>query len=84
MFEDIDLEELRRVPKFAHYFRYALHHGDFRELRIDGRLTGRFAAKPLYGRLTRDGKVDRSAGFSGQIAVIFLPARARTATTATV
>jgi len=36
------------------------------------------AAKPLYGRLTRAGKVDRSAGFNGQVAVIFIPARART------
>jgi hypothetical protein len=36
------------------------------------------AAKPLYGRLTREGEVDRSAGFNGQVAVILVPARART------
>lgn len=78
MFEDFDLLSLRRVPQFAHYFRYPLHHRDFREVRTQGRLLGRMAAKPIYGRLTREGKVDRSAGFNGQVAVIFIPARART------
>jgi hypothetical protein len=78
-FEDIDLAELRRVPGFAHYFRYPLRHRDFREVRIGGRLRGRYAAKPLYGRLTPDGKVDRSAGFNGDIAIVLIPSRARTA-----
>jgi hypothetical protein len=78
MFENFDLQALRRVPQFAHYFRYPLRHADFREVREGGRLLGRMAAKPLYGRLTLAGKVDRSAGFDGRVAVIFIPARART------
>jgi hypothetical protein len=79
MFEEFDLQALRRVPQFAYYFRYPLRHRDFHEVRDQGRLLGRMAAKPLYGRLTRAGKVDRSAGFNGQVAVIFIPARARKA-----
>jgi hypothetical protein len=80
MVKKFDVSALRRDPRIAYYFRYALHHRDFRELRdADGRLLGRFAAKPLYGKLTRAGRVDRSAGFNGQVAVIFIPARARTA-----
>ncbi len=77
MFKDLDLSGLRRMPEIAFYFRYPLHHADFREVRDEGRLLGRYAAKPLYGRLTPEGKVDRSAGYDGQVAVIFLPARAR-------
>jgi len=77
MFEDLDLRALRRLPRFAYYFRYPLHHAEFRELREGGRLLGRIAAKPLYGRLTDEGKVDRSAGFNGRVAIIFIPARAR-------
>jgi len=77
MFEDFDLHALRRLPQFAYYFRYPLHHGDFRELREQGRLIGRIAAKPLYGRLADDGRVDRSAGFNGEVAIIFVPARTR-------
>jgi hypothetical protein len=79
MVQDLDLAELRRMPLIAHYFRYPLHHRDFRELRLEGRLRGHYAAKPLYGRLTPGGKVDRSAGFDGGIAVVFIPASARTA-----
>jgi hypothetical protein len=52
-----------------------LHHSDFHELRQHGRLLGRFAAKPLYERLPGGGKINRSAGFNGHIAIIFLPAR---------
>ena len=74
-----DLQALRRAPRIAHYFRYPLHHADFHELRKHGRLLGRFATKPLYGRLTRRGTVDRSAGYNGQVALIFIPARARSA-----
>ena len=77
MFKDLDLSELRRMPEFAYYFRYPLHHGEFREIRADGRLLGRYSAKPLYGRLTATGAVDRSAGYNGQVAVIFFRARAR-------
>ena len=75
----VDLAELRRLPRIAHYFRYPLRQGDFHELRVDGHLRGYYAAKPLYGRLTPDGRVDRAGGFNGEVAAIFLPARARTA-----
>lgn len=79
MFKRFDLSRLRRDPRVAFYFRYPLYHNDFRELRDEksGRLLGRYAAKPLYGRLTAEGRVDRSAGLNGQVAVIFLPAAAR-------
>ncbi len=77
MFKDLDLTELRRMPKIAFYFRYPLHHTDFREIRVRGRLRGRYAGKPLYGRLTSAGTVDRSAGYNGQVAVLFIPARVR-------
>lgn len=79
LLEKSSLENLRRNPKIAHYFRYALHPSDFKGVRKEGRLLGRFAAKPLYGRLAQEGRIDRSAGFNGQIAILFLPARARTA-----
>ncbi len=80
-FKNFDLGALRRNKQIAFYFRYPLYHSEFRELHDEatGRLLGRFAAKPLYGRLTKEGKVDRSGGFNGQIAVLFLPARSRTA-----
>jgi hypothetical protein len=75
--KDLNLRELRRNPKIGFYFRYPLHASDFRELRDHGRLLGYFAAKPLYERLTVEGKVDRSGGFSGRIAVIVIPSPAR-------
>src|SRR6478736_6064953 len=77
MFKQINLAGLRHDPKIGYYFRYPLHHRDFHELRSNGRLVGRVAAKPLYGKLTPEGRVDRSAGFNGQIAIVFIPARAR-------
>lgn len=77
MFKQINLAGLRHDAKIGYYFRYPLHHGDFHELRWNGRLVGRVAAKPLYGKLTPEGRVDRSAEFNGQIAVVFIPARAR-------
>jgi hypothetical protein len=77
MFKELDLSELRRMPKIAFYFRYPLHHVDFHDIRTEGRLLGRYAAKPLCGRLTPQGTVDRSAGYNGQVAVVFLLARAR-------
>lgn len=77
MFKKMPLAELRRNKKIAYYFRYPLHHGDFSELRENGRLVGRYAAKPLFGKLTREGRVDRSACYNGQVAVVFIPARAR-------
>lgn len=73
---------LQRDSRVAFYFRYRLRHGDFRELRDKGRLLGYFTAKPLFGRLTMTGTVDRAAGFNGRIAIIFIPARARTAAAA--
>jgi hypothetical protein len=82
MFKNMSLGALRRNPRIAYYFRYPLHHGDFHELREEGRLVGRYAAKPLFGKLTTKGNVDRSAGYNGQVAVIFIPARARTARSA--
>jgi len=39
MFEEFDLQALRRVPQFAHYFRYPLRHQDFHEVREHGRLS---------------------------------------------
>lgn len=65
------------VPRFRHWFRYPLHHDDFRALRDDRRLLGYYAAKPLYGQLDEAGRVDRSAGFNGEIAGLFVPSPAR-------
>lgn len=70
---------LRRDPQIAFYFRYPLRQRDFHKLYENGRVLGRYAAKPLYGRLTNEGKVDRSAGFNGQVAIIFIPTLARRA-----
>ncbi|MGY0505890.1 hypothetical protein [Luteimonas sp. e5] len=67
----------RQVPRFAHYFRYPLHAGDFHALREQARLLGYYTAKPLYGRLDEAGRVDRSAGFNGEIAGLFVPSPAR-------
>ncbi len=77
MFKNFDLAALRKRPDIAFYFRYPLHHTDFHEVREQGRLLGRYAAKPLYGRLTPEGKVDRSAGFNGRVAILYIPPRAR-------
>ena len=81
MFKHFDLSVLRRDPQIRFYFRYPLHHEEFREVRDSkrGRLLGRIASKPLYGVLTPDGRIDRTKGYSGQIAIIFIPARARSA-----
>lgn len=74
----LDPAALRRLPRFRHYFRYPLHAHDFRPLRDPrGRLRGYYAAKPLYGKLDARGRVDRSAGFDGRIAGIFVPSPAR-------
>lgn len=72
MLEDIDLDELRRIPRIGYYFRYPLHRSNFYELRLDDRLRGHYAAKPLYGKLTPEGRVDRSAGFNGDVATLFV------------
>lgn len=72
---------LDAVPGFRHWFRYRLHGGDFHPLcaedGADARLLGYYTAKPLYGKLDARGRVDRSAGFDGSIAVLFVPSPAR-------
>jgi hypothetical protein len=73
----LDLAQLDAVPGFRHYFRYPLRDADFRPLREHARLRGYYAAKPLYGTLTRGGRVDRNAGFNGQVAAVFVPSPAR-------
>ena len=67
------------LPQFRHYFRYPLHARDFHVLRdeADGRLLGYYAAKPLYGTLDAQGRVDRSAGFNGEVMAVFVPSPAR-------
>lgn len=74
----LDLARLQRIPHFRHYFRYPLHAHDFHPLRDQrDRLRGYYAAKPLYGKLDAHGRVDRSAGFDGRIAGVFVPSPAR-------
>lgn len=82
MIDGVDLEDLRHVRRISYYFRYPLHRHDFHELNASGRLRGHYAAKPLYGRLTSAGRVDRSAGYNGDIAALFVPIDARDAYTA--
>ena len=65
------------LPQFRHYFRYPLHAADFRELRVDARLLGYYAAKPLYGKLDAHGRVDRGSGFNGDVMAVFVPSPAR-------
>jgi len=79
MIDDIDIDDLKRVRRIAYYFRYPLHRKDFRELRAADELRGHYAAKPLYGKLTPEGKVDRSGGYNGDVAALFVPLDARTA-----
>lgn len=79
MIDDLDLEALRRVPRISYYFRYPLHRNDFHELKVAEQLCGHYSAKPLYGRLTKSGRVDRSAGYNGDIATLYVPKHARTA-----
>jgi hypothetical protein len=68
----IDWGQFDRDERLGHYFRYKLHEKDFRPA-VDGqgRTLGHFYAKPLYGRLDDRGRVDRSAGFNGEIAIAF-------------
>ncbi len=83
MYRNFDVASLRKNPQIAYYFRYPLHHSDFHPLRDHQRLVGYVGAKPLYGKLTPAGKVDKSGGFNGQIAVIFIQSPARSARRAT-
>jgi len=77
----LDVERLAAVPGLRHWFRYPLHDGDFRALRANagahGRLLGYYAAKPLYGKLTPRGRVDRRSGYNGDVAAVFVPSPAR-------
>ena len=72
MIDDIDLKNIRKVRRIGYYFRYPLHRSDFHELTLKGKLRGHYTAKPLYGRLTSEGRVDKSAGFNGDIAALFI------------
>jgi len=76
--DDLDLDQLRCVPRIAYYFRYRLHRSDFHELRAQNRLRGHYAAKPLHGRLTPHGRVDRTAPYNGDVAALFVPVEAQT------
>lgn len=71
----------RALPGFAHWFRYRLHAHDFHSLRQDdgedAHLLGYYAAKPLYGKLDAQGRVDRRAGFNGEVVAVFVPSPAR-------
>lgn len=78
MIDDLNLDELRKIRRIGYYFRYSLHRNDFHDLTIRGYIYGHYTAKPLYGRLTPEGRVDRSAGFNGDIAAIFIPLEAKT------
>jgi hypothetical protein len=78
MVDDIDLAALYAIPRIRYYFRYRLHRKDFHELRVRDRVAGHYAAKALYGRLTPQGRVDRSSGFNGDVAALFVPVEART------
>lgn len=66
------------LPRFRHSFRYSLHRHDFKRLHAKRgeRLLGYYTAKPLYGRLDEEGRVDKSAGFNGEIAGVFVPSPA--------
>lgn len=77
MLDHLDLDVLRRVPQISYYFRYPLHRHDFHELNLKGKLRGHYAAKPLYGRFTAEGRVDRSAGYNGDVAALYVPVDAR-------
>ncbi|MCC6288899.1 MAG: hypothetical protein IT249_13535 [Chitinophagaceae bacterium] len=76
MIDDLDLDELRRRPGIGYYFRYSLHRNDFHDFKIGDHVYGHYTAKPLYGRLTPEGHVDKSAGFNGDVAVIYVPLEA--------
>lgn len=64
---------------FSHWFRYSLHARDFHPLREakSRSLRGYYTAKPLYAKLDARGRVDRSSGFDGRIAGVFVPSPAR-------
>lgn len=68
----IDWGQFDRDGRLRHYFRYELREEDFRPAtNALGRTLGHYYAKPLYGRLDGRGRVDKSAGFNGEIAIAF-------------
>lgn len=73
MLADIDLDALRSIPQVSYYFRYPLHRRDFHDVRLRDRVCGHYAAKPLYDRLTAKKRVDRSSGYNGDVASLFVP-----------
>lgn len=77
MLEDIDLDALRRIPQVSYYFRYPLHRRDFHDVRLWDRVCGHYAAKPLYENLTAEKRVDRSSGYNGDVASLFVPTDAK-------
>ena len=79
MIDDLNLDELRKAGRIGYYFRYPIHRNDFHDLRINDHIHGHYTAKPLYGHLTPEGRVDKSAGFNGNVAVLFVPLAAKTA-----
>lgn len=46
-------------------------------MEIDKKLRGHYTAKPLYGKLTAEGRVDKTSGFNGDIAALFVPLAAQ-------
>ena len=84
MIDDLVLDALRRIPRISYYFRYPLQRHDFHALSVRDELKGHYAAKPLYGRLTPKGRVDRSSDYNGDIAALFVPVDAGSAADASV
>lgn len=46
-------------------------------MKVHAELQGHYTAKPLYGRLTASGHVDRSGGYNGDVAALYVPMGAR-------
>jgi len=78
MIDDLDLDELRKTRRIGYYFRYPLHRNNFHELKIRDHIYGHYTAKPLYGRLTPEGRVNKTAEFNGDVAVLYVPLKAKT------
>ncbi|HMR82983.1 MAG TPA: hypothetical protein PKE30_07625 [Niabella sp.] len=76
MIDDLNLDELRKTHRIGYYFRYPLHRSNFHDLKIGDDVCGHYTAKPLYGLLTPEGRVDKSGGFNGDVAVLFVPLNA--------
>ena len=78
MIDDLNLDDLRRIPRLSYYFRYPLHRQDFHEFKLPNNdVRGHYAAKALYSGLKPDRRVDRSTGYSGDIATLFVPLEAK-------